>query len=332
MLLRYLLRHILGRLGLALPALCVLVMAFDLGDQGRRLAAGNAGQDGLGWGPVLMAGLHHLPLYAVQILPVALVLALVLTLSDKRQRGELEAMACAGLSTHRLAAMVLLAGLLAALLALCLGELVVPPLEQRADKLYANRRISSLTGEPQAAPWLRLGPWYMGRTPAGGLLGLRVDGEHRLVQRLEGAALWRAAPARVAAARTLWSRTVDRPEAQSSVALWRRLHALNAAGHPRPVETLVLHTKLAYPVVNLVAALLVSVMFLPTPARRRGSAMVRDLGLALVLILGLWFLISTGWLLGRSGWLSPPAAVWGPVAMAAITGIIGWKWRMFGPR
>ena len=50
MLPRYLLGAVLLRLSLALPALCSLIMAFDLGDQGRRLARG-----GLGWAPVLLA-------------------------------------------------------------------------------------------------------------------------------------------------------------------------------------------------------------------------------------------------------------------------------------
>ena len=257
MLLRYLFRSTLLRLGLALPALCLLIMAFDLGDQGRRLARG------LGWAPVLLASLHHLPLYAVQVLPVALVLALILTLSGMSQRGELEAMACAGLSTRRLAFTLLLTGLMATSLALILGELVVPPLERRADTLYAHLRISSLTGESQAAPWLRLGPWYLGHSPDGQLLGLKVDRGHRLVQRLAGPSLRQQAPARVAEAQALWSRSLGRPEAQSSMELWRRLRSLRGAGHTRPVETLVLHTKLAYPVVNLVAALLVCILTLP---------------------------------------------------------------------
>ena len=238
-------------------------------------------------------------------------------------------MACAGLSTRRLAFTLLLTGLMATSLALILGELVVPPLERRADTLYAHLRISSLTGESQAAPWLRLGPWYLGHSPDGQLLGLKVDGGHRLVQRLAGPSLKKQAPARVAEAQALWSRSLGCPEAQSSMALWRRLRSLRGAGHTRPVETLVLHTKLAYPVVNLVATLLVCILTLPFSARRRGSQ-VRDLGQALGLILGLWFLIASGWLFGRSGWLHPAPAVWGPVALAAAAGIVGWKVKGLG--
>jgi len=327
MLLRYILRGILGRLGLALPALCLLVLAFDLGDQGRRLARGDGG---LGWGTVLLASLHHLPLYAVQVMPVALILSCSLCLAGMRQRGELAAMACAGLSPWRVARALLLTGGLCALFSLCLGEGIVPTLERHADTLYQDRRVSPLTGELQAARWLRIGGWYLGQAPGGELLGLEVDSEHRLVRRLKGAALQAGAPGHVAEARLLWSRAVGRPEAQSSLHLWRRLRALRTAGHPRPAETLVLHTKLAYPLVNLVAALLVCVLTLPGVIRRQGSVAARELGLALLLILGLWFLIAGGWLLGRSGWLSPALAVWGPVALAAVAGIIGWKVKGLG--
>ena len=325
MLHRYILRGILGRLGLALPALSLLVLIFDLGDQGRRLA-----RDGLGWGPVLLASLHHLPLYAVQVMPVALILSCALYLAGLRQRGELVAMACAGMPTWRVARTLLLAGGLCALLALCMGEGLVPPLERRADTLYQNRRVSPLTGELQAARWLRLGGWYLGQAPNGELLGLEVDAEHRLVRRLQGAALQAQALDSVAEARRLWSRVQGRPEAQSSLHLWRRLRALRAAGHPRPAEALVLHTKLAYPLVNLVAALLVCVIALPGTRRRQGTAATRELGLALLLILALWFLIAGGWLLGRSGWLTPHTAVWGPVALAATAGMVGWKMRRIG--
>ncbi len=318
---RYLLRCILGRLLLATPALVLLVLAFDLGDQGQRLARQ------LGWQPVLKAAVLHLPLITVQVLPVALVLSIALALGGLRQRGELRAMACAGLSPAAIAGVILAAGVLCWGGSHGLGELLVPPMEQRADQLYGHTRVSSLTGEQAAAGWLRVGPWFMIKTSSGNTLGLKVDRTFQLEQRLAGSELARAAPGPLSEARAIWARAGQRPEALSSLQLRSRLERLRRAGQRRPVEALVLHTKLAYPVVNLTAALLACALFLGGN-RGRDASSSRDLAAAMGLILGLWFLIASGWLLGRSGWITPAPAVWGPVALMGVLGLLGLALRL----
>ena len=179
----YILTRVLGRMLLWLPALCLLVMAFDLADQGRRLAKV------LGWPVVLQAAALHLPLAAVQVMPVALLLASVLTLVALRRRGELLALATLGAPPMVRCAPLLCAGMLAALGALLLGEAMVPITEQRADRLYRHRRVSSLTGLLPAPPWVKLGRWFVQITPRdpnrSKVVALDVHG-HRVHRRLHG--------------------------------------------------------------------------------------------------------------------------------------------------
>ena len=117
---RYQLRAVLVRLALALPALVLVYLVFDLGDQGRRLAAT------AGWVRVLAAALLHVPLVSVQVLPAALLLAALMALFRLREAGELEAMAAAGAGPLRWLQPLLAAGLLVVAAALVLGELLAP--------------------------------------------------------------------------------------------------------------------------------------------------------------------------------------------------------------
>jgi lipopolysaccharide export system permease protein len=310
----YILRLLLARLALALPAMATVAVAFDLGDQGRRLARV------LGWWPVLRASLLHLPLYAVQVLPVALLMAAVVTLSGLRRRGELGALWTLGAGPTRLFAPLLCAGVLGAGLGLALGEAAVPRCEQAADRLYQHRRVSPLTGLQPLGAWLWLDPWFVRRGPGGQVLALRVGAEGGIQQREEG----RLRPADLpvlARAEGLWGRGEARAEALGFLELEQRLRRLEAVGQRRPVERIVLHTKLAYPLLCLVTALLACGFAAET--RRRG--LVAELLQACGLTLGLWLLVAGGWVLGRVGWLAPAAAVWGPLARAAVLAG-GWLW------
>lgn len=338
---RYLFAALLRRLALALPALVLVYLAFDLGDQGRRLAPL------LGWGAVLRASVLHAPLVAVQVLPVALLLSAALTQATLRRRGELEAIAALGAGPGRVCAPLLVLGALCALGAGVVDELVVPPCERAADVLQRSLRASALTGLGQPVRWARAGAWMVwrsGRQPGGGraALGIELDRHFRAVRRVDArlGEDGRPVAARVAelgggrlkrraveGSRAPWPRDASRlwnhqsrarAEALSTPALLQRLRQLAGAGQVRPAEELVLHTKLAYPLVNVVAGLLGCVFAL---GFRRPSAL-RDLAAAVGLSLGMWLLLAVGWLLGRGGLLPAAAAVWGPLALAAGGGLL----------
>jgi len=331
----YLLRAVMGRLVLALPGLALIVLSFDLGDQGRRLALT------LGWSTVLKASLFHLPLMMVQVFPAALLLSAVLAITSLRRQGELEAMQAAGASSVRLCSPLLSAGLLSALLALALGELVVPPCEGRADTLYRHQRVSSLTGLQQAPSWIRVDNWFIHRAPKGAqqVLALKLDKTFQVRQRIEGR--WSPGQKGLREVEALrpgsdlpaplldraeehWGRSRVRAEALDLVSLNRRLRLQQQAGQRDPTEVLVWHTKLSYPLVNLLTALLACSFI----SRRGRRSPVRELLLAGAYLLGLWFLIAGGWVLGRSGWLSPAAGAWAPL-IPGFLGVAALLWRGF---
>jgi lipopolysaccharide export system permease protein len=327
----YLLRAVLGRLALALPALDIVYLAFDLGDQGRRLAAA------LGWGAVLRASLLHLPLVTVQVLPAALLLAAVLAIGALRRRGELEAMALAGVGPLRLGAPLIVAGALCAACALLLDEVTVPPSERAADRIYRGLRASSLTGLDRPGSWARHRGWLLHRRDDGRLLALEVGERFEAQQRVEGqldsagrlhdgrGQRFAADGGFVATSRPtlpllpagLWG-AAARAEARGYLELRHTLRVLRQAGQARAAEELVLHTKLAFPLINVVVAILAW----PFALGHRRRSPVLELLAALGLLFGLWAVLAGGWLAGRAGWLAPGVAVWAPTLLGAAVAAV----------
>jgi lipopolysaccharide export system permease protein len=353
LLLIYLLKAVLTRAAVALPALCVVYLAFHLGDQGRLVAAK------AGWSVALRTSLLHLPLVAVQVLPAVILLSCVLAYSSLRRRGELVALQARGMAPAWHCLPVLLAGALGALTAFALDELVVPTCEQRADRVQGAGQISPLTGLGAPAPWLYMRQAktrrFLHRTDAGRLLALEVSGTFSPVRRVDGRLTakrgeggertGRVVETRFGAkggAEELSRRTVaqlhlpgvvelgrlgdasasPRAEALSALALLRRLTRLEQGGHARPAERLVLHSKLAFPLINIVLALLGCAF----AVRVTQLAPVRDLAVAVGMLTGVWLVLATGWVLGRSAIVPAWAGVWGPVCLSLLAGSLWLAW------
>ena len=325
---RYVFKGLLLRLLLSLLALALLYLLFDLGDQGRRLAAV------LGWSNVIAAAGLHLPLVAVQLLPVALLLSAVLFCATLRNDGELEAMRVAGLSKRWMAAPLLLVGIGGAACAYLLDGLVVPHCERKADRLYQNRRVSPLTGAREGTAWIRHGAWFLRRGNKRAL-AYRVDGDFSVRRRIAGAIAGRDQLSTATDYRIL-SRGFRRSErrritvaalgASEAIASSRRLEAQNvrdlestiarrdAAGTPIILATLMLHSKLAYPLVNVLVAAFALIFFFD----RQPRSALRDLGWAMAALLSLWLLIAGGWLCARSGVFAAAWGAWGPIALGLL--------------
>jgi lipopolysaccharide export system permease protein len=258
----------------------------------------------------------------------------------------------------------LVAGALATLVALGLDELVAPSCEQEADRLYGGGRVSPLTGLGAPPPWLRgERGWFLrlGRgdpgDPAGGrrLLALRLDEAFRTQRRVDATVdasgrITRATVTRMTgdgfkrrrvgtyrlegggqtlaalAAREAAGPPV-RAEALSALALHRRLQRLEAAGQIRRAERMVFHSKLAFPLVNVVVALLACAF----AVRVWPSRPVLDLALAVLVALGLWVLLALGWVLGRSGWLPVEVGVWAPPVVALALAAVALFRRVSAP-
>lgn len=134
---RYLLRELLVPLGYCLGGFLIFWVAFDLfselGDlQDHKLRAGD----------ILAYYGVKTPEFFVTVLPIALLLALLYTLTNHSRHHELTAMRAAGVSLWRLCLPYLGVGLLASLCLFALNEFCVPRTSEEAEHIL-NRRLAT---------------------------------------------------------------------------------------------------------------------------------------------------------------------------------------------
>ncbi|MCK5798094.1 MAG: LptF/LptG family permease [Deltaproteobacteria bacterium] len=326
MITRYLLRLLARRTLSTLFLLSIIYSLFDLSDTGRRLAPS------LGWTTVLHAAVFHLPTIAVQLMPVATLLGGVLVLASLHQRSELEALASLGVTPRRLGRSLLLLGLSATLGSLFVGEVIAPPLEQRADHLYGGRRASALTGQrSHEVTWLRRGPWFLRQGPKDTLLGIEVSNDFHITRRLEGrrqdATIRDVVEYRKEGSRTRHLRhsqtpfpalnllnTIDRmsrgrAESHGIRELQQHRRLAAAIGRDASFDNVFLHLRLTFPALNIVSALILWALAL---GRARGA---RLYAIATSWIALLWLITAGGFLLAQAGLLSPVAGTWGSLSL-----------------
>jgi lipopolysaccharide export system permease protein len=131
---RYLLRELLIPLGYCLSGFLIFWIAFDL------FANLNDFQkNGLRGGDVAEYYLVQAPEILVIILPVALLLALLYTLTNHARHNEIMAIRVAGVSMWRLSLPYLAVGLAVSLVSLALNELCVPESTDAAKRILARR-------------------------------------------------------------------------------------------------------------------------------------------------------------------------------------------------
>ncbi|MBN2886308.1 MAG: LPS export ABC transporter permease LptG [Chromatiaceae bacterium] len=135
---RYLARAVMGATLLTLLVLLPLIGFYVLADELESLSdVGQGASTAFG----LMA--LRLPGYLYQVFPIATLIGALVGLGTLAGRSELVAMRAAGVSVGRIVRAALLGGVLLALFALVLGELVAPVAEQRALEL----RRATLSGD-----------------------------------------------------------------------------------------------------------------------------------------------------------------------------------------
>jgi len=132
---RYLLRELLVPLGYCLAGFLVFWVAFDLFAE-----LGQFQEQKLRGGDVVQYYLARSPEFLVLVLPIALLLALLYTLTNHARHQEITAMRAAGLSLWRLCLPYLGVGLAATLSSFALNELWVPKSSARAEQIF-NRRV-----------------------------------------------------------------------------------------------------------------------------------------------------------------------------------------------
>ncbi len=131
---RYLLRELLIPLGYCLSGFLIFWIAFNLVENLNEFQ-----KNGLRGKDVAEYYLVQAPEILVVILPVALLLALLYTLTNHARHNELTAMRVAGMSVWRLSLPYLGVGLAISLAALALNELCVPDSTDAAKRILARR-------------------------------------------------------------------------------------------------------------------------------------------------------------------------------------------------
>jgi lipopolysaccharide export system permease protein len=302
--------------------------------------------------------LYRAPEVVVQVQPVALLLATFMALGQLNKFGELTAMRTAGLSLQRILAPVFAVAALGAVVALLLGEFVVPQANRERDRIYTVQ-IQDLRREE---PTERADVVYLGSGGRKFYIRLYDSVARRmqdvLLQEFKGNDLVRRIDARSATwregrwvfesgfLRTFDDRGVEHavsfdsmavegiterpedfakktpsPDAMSYSELRAFVERLRASGARVENYLVDLHLKLAFPLVNFIVVLIGA--SIATRPRMQGAAL--GFGLS-VLIAFLYFaFMRTGQALGHNGALPPYLAAWlgdlvfGVVGVAMMT-------------
>lgn len=128
---RYMLRSFFSIFGLCLLGSVSLFIIFDLFDRMRVFL-----KEGASLFQAMSYILFKIPLIVHLMLPVAMMVATLITLGRLSQLSEITAMRSCGLSIIRIARPLFILGILAATFALVSSETIVPWSQQRLDELY----------------------------------------------------------------------------------------------------------------------------------------------------------------------------------------------------
>lgn len=295
--------------------------------------------------------LLRLPGVFVSVAPVAMLLAVLVTVSLRGRANELTAIFSSGVSLFRASAPLLCGCAAVSLLSFVLAETVVPAAESRAREIA---RGGIRTGKA-AAQFSSNRYWVRGEDAifsaqvvnarTGVLQGfqyLELDGEFRPVRRIDarsarlaGAGRWilrdvRERTLRDGGVRTFAEREYAFPatlrgflekETTPAEMTYSRLAGYTRDARARGYDVrryeVDLHAKLSYPLLDVVVGLLAVPIALRAP---RSGGLWRSIGLGLLVGFACWAVLSASLSFGRAGLLPPLAAAWLPAAIFAAAG------------
>lgn len=339
---RYILRQYLPALLLALLAFISIFLVVDFIEKLSRFLD----HDATAWS-VARYFLWKAPYVIVMMLPVALLMATFLTLGQMARFHELSAIVTSGVSLARLAVPVLVIAALACGASFVLGELVVPQATARRERIL-EQEIDKIPPAPESE---RADVTVRGRGGIVYVVRLYLVPERRMhdlsIYSYQGGRLRRRIDARLgewkgdawllrqgterrfSADGSETSRSFDRmrfvsaegpeqfgspPEDPDQLGYFDLRRFLRRAG-PHGAELtryrVDLHVKLAFPLANLIVAIIGCVLAMqirhPTPAL--------SFGLSVSIAFAYFGVMRLGEALGDGGLLAPWAAGWLPVAI-----------------
>lgn len=178
---RYIIRAILGAVGLVLVVLLVLGGLFLFIGQ----------QDDIGVGTyrastAFLFVLLNLPQQAYELLPITALIGALLGLGSLARGSELTVMRAAGVSVARIAGAALLAGLVLVVGGVIVGEYLAPPLQQVARQSKAFSKFENVSFAGRGGAWVRDGDLILnvnqqsGESEYGGMWVFELTRDHQL--------------------------------------------------------------------------------------------------------------------------------------------------------
>lgn len=301
-------------------------------------------------------GLYYLataPSVFVQISPVAVLVAVLVTVSLRSRSNELTAMFAGGLSLPRVCAPILIGCSLVSLASFGFSELLIP----RASRQARAVSLARVRPGKIAAQFSMNRYWIRGEeailsaqlidTPGRKLSGFQYLGiapDFRLLRRVEATtASWRAdgswlledglerraedgyVPVPFARKEFAFPETIqgfidgETPPAEMT---WAQLadyvKDTRAKGYDVHQHEVDLHGKLSYPLLNVIVSLLAIPFALAAP---RSGGVWRSIGIGLLVGFFCWITLSLSMSVGRKGVIPPSVAAWLPGVLFSAAGL-----------
>lgn len=336
---RYLLREYLLLLGISLLVGSVLTVVVDLLQSLDRFLRTKPP-----WAYIAQHFLYLLPRELYKGLPlIVLVSTVFLFLSLTRQR-ELDALKAAGVSLYRTCVPVLAMALFISLVALVFQETALPEITVRAEEVDRVKirgfpprhllRQGQIWYRSSDTRFLRIALLDPASKSLDGLVLLDLDQEFHLLGRLDVAkAQWtregwqmsggiqrQISPAGRVTSTSFqhelvampehvddFIRVQRKPDTMSFLELRAYVAKLRSGGHQVGSYLVQLHSKLSFPLVHLIMAL-VAIPFALSSPRSGGRAV--GISVALIIAVGYWFVDAVAVTFGRADLLPPILAAW----------------------
>jgi len=336
---RYLIREYLLLLGISLLVGSVLTVVVDLLQSLNRFLRIKPS-----WVYIAQHFLYLLPRELYKGLPlIVLVSTVFLFLSLTRQR-ELDALKAAGVSLYRTCVPVLAMALFISLAALVFQETALPEITVRAEEVDRVKirgfpprhllRQGQIWYRSSDTRFLRIALLDPASKSLDGLVLLDVDGEFHLLDRLdvakaqwtpEGWQMWGGIRRQIDPAGQVTSTTFQHelvtmpehaddfirvqrlPDTMSFLELSAYVAKLRSGGYEVGSYLVQLHSKLSFPLVHVIMAL-VAIPFALSSPRSGGRAV--GISVALVIAVGYWLVDAVAVAFGRADLLPPILAAW----------------------
>ncbi|HAS53178.1 MAG: LPS export ABC transporter permease LptG [Nitrospirae bacterium GWC2_57_13] len=287
--------------------------------------------------------LYSLPAMAAPSIPMAALIATLLSLSALSRHNEIVAMRASGVSLGRIIAPVVAGGLMIAAFAFLNNEIITPAYSERANHI----RNVEIEKKEQKIVFQQRHLWLRGpdnsianidlitpdRTEMLNLHIYKLNPDFSVRERITaGSLLWQDGAWRL---RNAWKFTpsgdgmisqpadgevyniVDNPQDLGMIAkrseemsfneLWEYVRKLKSSGYNATRYEVDLYGKLAFPLSSLLMVLIATPLSLQ---RVRSGGAGTSIAFAVMIAFSYWGLMSVGAALGRSGTLHPAIAAW----------------------